>query len=457
MENLNYNYLKNKGWTMLVLKNANLIQLYPPKITYNADVVIDNEMIIDSGEKAGDSYEAEKIINLENKFVSPGLVCSHNHFYSALARGITADIKPSNDFVSILKNLWWRLDRALDEETLYYSGLIGALESIKAGTTSVFDHNASPSYITGSLSTLKKAFEFAGLRGVLAYEITDRNGKDGMTLGINESLEFVKLLEEEKKSQNSKNLIEAAIGAHAPFTLSTNSLEQIYDAIIKTNRGLHIHVSEDQYDSSFSHHHFGKDVLQGLDELWLLNKKSLIVHGVYLSEKEISILNERDSFLIHNPRSNMNNGVGYMSNLNKVKNVGIGTDGIGSNMFEEMKFAFFKNSDEKGKLLQDDFLKFLQNGNFLLERYFGKKFGKIEKGYTADLVVYNYNPPTEFIDENLAGHFIYGFSSRDVETVIINGNIVYEERKFPFDINPIYSEARAASKKLWERMNQIVD
>lgn len=440
---------------MLVLKNTNLIQFNPPKVSYNVDIVIDNDLIIDVGKDAGDNYKAEKILNLGDKYVSAGLVCSHNHFYSSLARGIIADIKPSNDFVSILNNLWWKLDRALDENSLYYSGVIGALESIKAGTTSVFDHNASPSFINGSLATLKKAFDFTGLRGILSYEITDRNGTDGMTEGIKESIEFIKLIEEEKKSDKSKYLIEAALGAHAPFTLSNNSFEQIYDALINTNRGLHIHVSEDQYDSSFSHHHFNKDVLQRLDELWLLNEKSIIVHGVYLSDNDISILNERNSFLIHNPRSNMNNGVGYMNNLHRVKNVGIGTDGIGSNMFEELKFGYFKNTDTKGKLLMNDYLKFLQNGNDLLERYFDKNFGKIEKGYTADLVVYDYVPPTTLMDENLAGHFIYGFSSRDVETVIINGNIVYENRKFPFDIHPIYSEARGEAKKLWERMNQI--
>ncbi len=440
---------------MIVLKNANLIQLSPPKITSEVDIVIDKELIIDVGKDAGENYKAHKVLNASDKYVSTGLVCSHNHFYSALARGITAEIKLSTDFVSILKNLWWKLDRALNKDSLFYSGLVGALESIKAGTTSVFDHNASPSFISGSLSTLKKAFEQAGLRGVLAYEITDRNGLEGMTEGINESIEFIKRIEEEKKNENTKYLIEASVGAHAPFTLSNNSFEQIYDALISTNRGLHIHVAEDQYDTSYSHHNFGKDILQRLDELWLLNEKTLIVHGVYLSENDISILNERNSFLIHNPRSNMNNGVGYMNNLYRVKNAAIGTDGIGSNMFEEVKFGYFKNTEVKGKLTMDDYLNYLQNGNVLLERYFDKKFGKIEKGYAADLVIYDYVPPTNLVDENLAGHFVYGFSSRDVETVIINGVIVYENRKFPFDINPIYLEAREEAKKLWERMNQI--
>ena len=440
---------------MLVLKSVNIIQFYPPKVNYNVDVVIENEKIIDTGRNVGDNYKADKILNLENKFISTGLVCSHNHFYSALARGIMADIKPSNNFVSILKNLWWRLDRAHDEESLYCSGLIASLEAIKSGTTSVIDHNASPSFITGSLSTLKKAFEKVGLRGILAYEITDRNGIEGMIDGVKESLEFLKSIEKDKNSTVSNYLIETSIGAHAPFTLSNNSLEHIRETIKTSNRGIHIHVSEDKTDSTFSNKNFGIDVLKRLDDFSLLNEKSIIVHGVYLTDNDISILNERNSFLIHNPRSNMNNGVGYMNSLHKVKNVAIGTDGIGSNMFEEIKFGFFKNKDSNGKLTMDNHLNYLQNGNTILERYFNKKFGKIEKDYIADIVIYDYNPPTDLVDANLAGHFIYGFSSRDVETVIINGNIVYENRQFPFEINSIYSKAREEANKLWERMNEI--
>lgn len=435
---------------MIVLKNTNLIQFYPPKIYYNVDVIIENEIIIDTGRNVGDNYKSDKTLNLNNKFISTGLVCSHNHFYSVLARGILADINTCNNFLDILKNLWWKLDRAIDEESLYYSGIIGALEAIKSGTTSVIDHNASPNFISGSLSTLKKAFETAGLRGILAYEITDRNGIDGMIEGVKESIKFAENIENDKR-----DLIETAIGAHAPFTLSDNSLEQIREAIKTTNRGLHIHVSEDETDPSYSNQQFGKDVLKRLDNFSLLNNKSIIAHGVYLTENDINILNERDSFLVHNPRSNMNNGVGYMNNLYKIKNVGIGTDGISSNMFEEIKFAFFKNNDSNGKLNMNDFMKFLQNGNLILERYFDNKFGKIEKGYIADIVIYDYIPPTNLVDENLAGHFIYGFSSRDVETVIINGNIVYENRSFPFETNSIYSKARAVANKMWERMNQI--
>jgi putative selenium metabolism protein SsnA len=438
---------------MLVLKNANAIHFHPSLLRENVDVVIEGAFIIEVGKNAAKKYRAIKTIDLANKYISPGIVCSHNHFYSALARGIQARIEPSKDFAGILEHLWWRLDRALDEETLYYSGLVGALEAIKAGTTSVIDHNASPSFINGSLATLRKSFEKVGLRGILAYEVTDRNGEAGMKEGVAESIAFCKAIAKDKKK--TPHLIESAIGGHAPFTLGDASLTLIADAISATKKGIHIHVAEDQYDATFSQQRYNKELLERLEEFGILNGKAILVHGVYLGDHDIDIINKHDAYLIHNPRSNMNNSVGYMHKLGRVKNVALGTDGIGSNMFEESKLAFFKSSDAKGSLSPNDILKFLHNGNDLLARYFGYKFGKIEKGYIADIVVYDYNPPTPIVDENVAAHFIYGFSSRDVETVIVNGNIVYENRVFPFDVDGIYKEAQKVARTLWKKMDKL--
>lgn len=439
---------------MVILKHANILHFYPPEVILNQDIVINGSKIVAVGEELDHQYKAEKVLDLNGKYVSPGLVCAHNHFYSALARGILTDIPPSPDFVSILKNLWWRLDRALDEHTLYYSGIIGALEAIKAGTTTVIDHHASPKFIKGSLETLKRCFEQVGLRGILSYEVTDRNGEKGMREGLEESLRFVELLDGEKE-KIAYSLIETAIGAHAPFTLSDKTLSGLSDAVFDSGRGIHIHTAEDAFDPSFSHHFHGLDIMKRLATFDLLNEKSLFVHGVHFSEDDIDLLNAHHAFLIHNPRSNMNNGVGYMSKLHQVKKAALGTDGIGANMLEELKVAFFKNSDAGGLLDLNAFLKMLQNGNQLLERYFQTGFGRIEPDYIADLVIFDYQPPTPLTGENLAGHLIYGFASRDVETVIVNGKVVYEDRQFPFDVESIYYKAQQAAKKLWKRMNSV--
>ncbi|MGE5498782.1 MAG: amidohydrolase family protein, partial [Syntrophothermus sp.] len=196
---------------MLILKNATILNFDPPQVLKDQDVLIEGGRIADVGKGIAEGVTASKIIDLSGKYISPGLVCAHNHFYSALARGIVADIKSSTDFIGILQHLWWKLDRALDEESLYYSGITGALEAIKCGTTSVIDHNASPAFINGSHQLLKECFENAGLRGILCYEVTCRNGKEETDKGIRETEDFIHSLSTQRAGKLP--LIEAAVGA----------------------------------------------------------------------------------------------------------------------------------------------------------------------------------------------------------------------------------------------------
>jgi putative selenium metabolism protein SsnA len=443
---------------MILIKNARALQFEPPKVWDKVDIVIEGDRISAIGEKAGKDIKAEKVIDASGKLVYPGLVCSHHHYYSGLSRGIMAKVGPTPDFVSVLRNLWWKLDRALDEESLYYSSIINSIEAIKAGTTSVIDHHASPGYIRGSLDTVKKGFMETGLRGMTCYEVTDRNGRKGMLEGIEENLRFAEAAERERKTATegqSPHLVEAAIGGHAPFTIPDEGLEALAEVVKKTGRGIHIHVAEGAYDVSESHLKHGQDIMARLARFGLLDEKSIFVHGVFLSEADLALINEADSFLVHNARSNMNNGVGYNRRLPHYRNVAIGTDGIGANMFEEFKFAYFKHKDEGGPLFPDTYLRYLYNGNRLLERYFDGDFGKLRAGFKADLVISDYRPPTPIEKENIAGHLAFGMTSTDVRTVIIDGKIVYEDRVFPFDEEKVFEESRKAARKLWERVNTL--
>ena len=210
---------------MLILKNATAVQFEPAFVKHGVDIVIENGLIKEVGSNLSSQYPAARIKDLKGQLVMPGIVCSHNHFYSGLARGIMADIKPSPDFISILKNLWWRLDAVMDEEALYYSGLICSLEAIKSGCTSVIDHHSSPNYIAGSLSTLRKSFLKAGLRGMTCFETTDRNGGiEEMAAGVDENVRFAELIDAAKEKGDEPYLVEAHIGAHAPFTVSNEGL-----------------------------------------------------------------------------------------------------------------------------------------------------------------------------------------------------------------------------------------
>ena len=149
----------------------------------------------------------------------PGMVCAHTHLYSALARGMPAPPRAPLNFTEILELIWWRLDLALDEETIYWSAMAGALDAARAGATCLVDHHASPSHIIGSLNIVREAIEKVGLRGVLCYEVTDRGGEQKRDEGLEENRAFLESIKTSQAS-GSGSLFRGMVGAHASFTLS---------------------------------------------------------------------------------------------------------------------------------------------------------------------------------------------------------------------------------------------
>ncbi|MDT8298083.1 MAG: amidohydrolase family protein, partial [Spirochaetaceae bacterium] len=233
---------------MIVIKNATAVEFDPPRVRENCDVVISGGKIAKVGIGAAKDVAAEKIIDGTGKIVFPGIVCSHHHIYSALSRGIMSNIGPTPDFVSILKNLWWRLDRGIDEDVLHFSTLTASMDALRCGTTAIIDHHASPEFIEGSLDVVKQGMELIGVRGATCYEVTDRHGRDGMTAGIEENRRFALEVQAAAQKGEGPRLVEACIGGHAPCTLPEEAYEKMADVIQETGRGLHLHVAEDRYD-----------------------------------------------------------------------------------------------------------------------------------------------------------------------------------------------------------------
>ncbi|MFA6783850.1 MAG: amidohydrolase family protein, partial [Sphaerochaeta sp.] len=315
----------------IVIKNTRVMQTMPPfAVSEGVDVVIQDDIILAVHANAGSTVKADRIIDGSHKTVIPGNVCGHHHYYSGLSRGMLISAGPQNDFIQVLKEWWWRLDRGLDEEACYYSSLICSLDAIAAGTTTCIDHHASPSYIANSLDTIAKGMEEVGVRGATCYEVTDRNGgMKEVEAGVEENLRFA-------MSSKSSKLVRGMIGGHAPFTIPDEGLRMMGEAMKESGAGLHLHVAEDKYDVVHSHHHYNADIIDRLEKFGLLTSNSLLVHGLHLNESEIAKINEHDCFFAHNARSNMNNNVGYCKNIQQVKNLIIGTDGCGGNMFEEL-------------------------------------------------------------------------------------------------------------------------
>ena len=448
---------------MTVFENVRILSFNPPSVSAPTDVSADGGLITAIGPGLSSlNPQAERVAG-EGRFLSPGLVCSHTHLYSALARGLLVTIQPSKDFAQQLRNLWWRLDRAIDLPILEASALAGCADAALAGVTGLVDHHAGPEAIEGSLSVIRKAYEQVGLRGLPCYETTDRNGIEGARAGVAENVRFAKEIAADRAAGKAV-LTEACIGAHAPFTIGDATLGLLADAVKSTGRGLHIHVAEDKYDAVDSRHRFSLDPLVRLDRAGLLDGRTIIGHGLWLSESEVELLSERDGFLAHNARSNMNNGVGYNTLLTKHRNVVLGTDGMGADMLEEFKFAVFRHRESGGPWWPGDFLVCLDRGNRLLERYAAlgpasgnaepRVFGRVEEGAAADLVLWDYDEPTPLSGDNVAGHIAFGLSSRSAGSVMVAGRFVVRDRKALFDQTRIAAKAREQAARMWKRMEE---
>ncbi|MCE5255452.1 MAG: putative aminohydrolase SsnA [Spirochaetaceae bacterium] len=464
---------------MILFENVKVVSFNPPAVSEAMDVLAYGPD--EGGAKAGRVAKVGKSLAAEypeadrvgwGGYLSPGLVCAHTHLYSALARGIDVPIAPSKDFAQILEHLWWRLDMAIDLPILKASALAGCSDALFCGVTSLVDHHASPAAIDGSLSVIREAYEEVGLRGILCYETTDRNGMEGARAGLAENLRFAREIDA-ARARGGRPLVDGAIGGHAGFTVGDETLAGMADAVRSTGRGLHIHLAEDKFDAVDSRYRHKLDLVERLDRVGALTPKSVIGHGVWLTPSEVEIMNERDVFLAHNARSNMNNGVGYNSLLTKHRNVVLGTDGMNSDMLEEFKFAVFRHRESGGPWWPGDFLVCLDRGNRLMERYFARDFsagvaagecaavppagsafafGRIEPGCPADLVLWDYDPPTPLTAATLAGHLAYGLSSRSVRSVAVNGRVRIKDRKAQFDSERIQATAREQARRLWNRM-----
>ncbi len=246
---------------------------------------------------------------------TPGLVCGHHHLYSALARGMPAPPVKPTDFVGILEQIWWRLDVALDLDMIRASARLGALEALESGTTAIIDHHESPNAIEGSLDVIAEACREVGVRVVCAYGVTDRHGKDGARRGLAENERFIRA--------GGKGMV----GVHAAFTCSEETLADAAGLAADLGVGVHIHVAEGAVDAGA-----GARLSDLAREDWLL------VHGVHLDRS-------LPGTLAHNPRSNMNNAVGYAHPLSWPGRVVLGSDGIGADMSEEFRLAYARSRE----------------------------------------------------------------------------------------------------------------
>ena len=424
-------------------------RIYDYKSYIENGYVIFDEEIIEVGEMKNFVDKNYVIVDASGQLLLPNFVCAHTHIYSIFARGLALPFNPHN-FQEILDQMWWKLDSQIDKDIAYYSAIAAGSEFLLNGVTTIIDHHASGKEITGTLSSIRKALtNNLHIRNILCFETSDRFPiKDC----INENMNFM------NKYHDSYSA--GLFGMHASMSLSDKSLEKISKKI--NGNPIHIHVAESNMDEEDCKNKYGITIMERLNKYHLVNKDSLIVHGVYLEDKELDIIKNNDAYIVVNTTSNMNNGVGITDIrrfLDKGIKVMVGNDGLSSSMGQEYLNAYYvthlKNNSPTAMKL-DDIIDIINNTYQYVGNRLGIKIGKIEKGYVSDFMLVDYAPFTKMDNSNAFGHVFFGlfpnFKPKDVfvggKRLVKNGKIASNQTRKQL------KDAYERSERLWRRVKE---
>ena len=419
-------------------------------------VVLDGTLISKMGPTADmkKEFPQAEFIDARGGVIMPAFINTHEHIYSAMARGLSINGYNPKGFLDILDGMWWTIDRKLTLAQTRQSARATYIECIKNGVTTVFDHHASFGEITGSLYAIEDAAREMGVRSCLCYEVSDRGGKEKTRLAVNENESFI------KHALNDKtDMIAGMMGLHASFTLSDETLE-----LCASNKpqevGYHIHVAEGIEDLHHCLKHYGKRIIDRLMDFQILGPKTITAHCIYVNGHEMELLKETDTMVVHNPESNMGNACGCPPTMEIVHRgilTGLGTDGYTHDMIESYKVAniLHKHSLCDATVAWSEVPQMLFEGNAKIAgRYFKNELGILKEGAAADVIVMDYIPYTPMDGTNCNGHILFGMTGRNVITTVCNGRVLMKDRQLiGIDEEKVMAEICEESAKLWKKIN----
>ena len=377
----------------------------------------------------------DQVIDCAGKLVTKSFGCGHHHIYSTLARGMPAPRKIPNNFAEVLEYIWWHIDKRLDLEMIEASALASAIYCAKNGVTFIIDHHASPFAIKDSLSTIAKAFDRVGVAHMLCYEISDRDGEGPREEGLAETDAFLAAG------------YQGHVGLHASFTVGEELLKKAIALAQKHNTGLHMHVAEDNADQEDALAKYGKRVVERLQDTGALElKTSIFPHCIHLSDREKELVRQSGIWVAQNTESNQNNNVGLTGYASLTDNVMLGTDGMHCDMLRSAQAAFLVGQATESIGFDGIYQRFRNVHRYIQEC-------GAQGDADNNLVILDYDAPTELTANNFLGHFVYGLDARHVATVICQGRVIVENQQVTtVDEGDVLAFAREMSTKLWDKM-----
>jgi 5-methylthioadenosine/S-adenosylhomocysteine deaminase len=398
-------------------------------------------------------FSADTVIDASGCVVIPGLITAHTHLYGILLRGASLNIKPPTDFAQVLQRVWWPVDEALAIEDAYASALSAGADMLRNGSTFFADTYSGPNSIEGSLQEIARGTKEVGIRGILAFEMTERNNPNEANRGFEEGVKFI-------ESHRKDDLVSGMISLHASFTVGDEIVTKAAEQAKQLDVPITVHTSEGLVDLYHNLESTGERTVERLDRLGVLGPKTVLAHCVHVNEHELDLIAKRRASVAHNPMSNMLNAVGVApvpSMLEKGITVGLGNDGWIYDPFENMRCALTVHrlaSGNPSAIGPDEIFRMATiEGAHCYG--LGTDLGSLEKRKLADIVILDGSRvPTPLSPSSVVGHLINTFSGRDVKDVIVNGNIVVKDRLLAKSSDEHVSKvSRKSAENLWSRLN----
>ena len=423
----------------ILIENVKILTMADGEVIKNGNIYIENEKIkkITSDEI---DFSYDKKIDGKNYLAMPGFVNAHTHVGMSLFRNFSDDV----ELMTWLNEKIWPLEDKLIEEDVYWASLLSHAEMIMTGTTSFADM-----YYFEDQTI--KALEKSKMRAQISRGLTleDKNYKK-----IEENIELF------KKYENSQDgRINIAFGPHAVYTTNKNYLKEINKYAKKYKMPIHIHLSETKTENTDCMKRFNQSPTEVFEECGIFENKTIAAHGVYLSDKDLDILSKYDVSVVHNPSSNLKLSSGFLDCrrvINKKINLAMGTDSSASNnnlsMIKEISLTSLVSKYKNPQNLKAyDVLKMATiNGAKALG--LDDKIGTLEEGKLADIILIDLNNPNHTPQNNLISSLPYSTFDKDVSYVIINGDLVYDDKKFVYlNEKEIIKNAEKSFEKLRNR------
>ena len=442
---------------MLVIGNGKLFTRNDEMpFVENGAVAIEGTKIAAVGETEAikKQYGDAEFIDAKGGVIMPAFINTHEHIYSAMARGLSIKGYNPKGFLDILDGQWWTIDRHLTLEQTKYSAVETLISCIRNGVTTVFDHHASFGQIGGSLFTIADVAKELGVRACLCYEISDRDGMNKARESVMENAEFIRYA-----LKDDTDMIAGMMGMHAQFTISDATME-LAAANKPDEVGYHIHVAEGIEDLHDCLKKYGKRIVDRLMDFNILGEKTLLGHCIYINPHEMDLIKDTNTMVVHNPESNMGNACGCPPTMELVHRgilTGLGTDGYTHDMIESYKVAnvLHKHHLCDANAAWGEVPKMLfENNAAIANRYFKTPLGVLKEGAAGDVIVVDYNPPTQLDASNINGHILFGMTGRDVVTTVANGRVLMKDREIKvIDVEEAMAKCREESAKLWHSIN----